>query len=229
MPDTAAPPLAELAARSAEFESAQPGEIVSWAAERFGDGLVYTSSFEDAALVHAVATNAPGCPIVILDTGFLFAETIWYAEELQRLLGFDLVKVAPAEGTAIDFRTDLDACCGARKVEPLARSLSGKSAWITGVRRVDAPTRATAPIVSWDVQRGLVKINPIATFSDDDLDLYHQLYELPRNPLNERNYFSIGCWPCTRPIADGEDRRSGRWSGSGKVECGLHAAPAGAS
>ncbi|MGD9793128.1 MAG: phosphoadenylyl-sulfate reductase [Acidimicrobiia bacterium] len=225
--DPASPPLDELAEINASFENAHPGEVVAWAHERFGNDMVFTCSFEDPVLVHLVATKAPGCSIALLDTGFLFAQTHWYAHELQRLLGFPLDIVYPLENTTIDFRESLEGCCGARKVEPLNRVLAGKGAWITGVRRVDAPTRANAPIVSWDPVRNLVKLNPIATLSDDDLELYQSLYELPANPLVELNYASIGCWPCTRPVAPGEDRRAGRWAGSGKVECGLHVTPAG--
>jgi phosphoadenosine phosphosulfate reductase len=217
-----APSLAELAEVSARLDGAHPGDIVAWAHQRFGDGLVFTSSFEDAALVHLVATKAPGTRIVMLDTGFLFAETLWYAEQLQAKLGFPLELVKPLDNTEIDFRESLEGCCGARKVEPLNRVLTGQQAWITGIRRVDAPTRANAPVVSWDPVRSIVKVNPIVAWSDDELDLYHDLHELDRNPLTERGYLSIGCWPCTRPVAAGEDRRAGRWSGSGKVECGLH-------
>jgi phosphoadenosine phosphosulfate reductase len=107
-------------------------------------------------------------------------------------------------------------------VQPLARALDGKKVWITGVRRADGPTRANAPVAAFDIGRGLVKVNPLATFTDDDMALYERLHELPRNPLSERGYPSIGCWPCTRPVAPGEDKRAGRWAGSDKTECGLH-------
>ncbi len=109
-----------------------------------------------------------------------------------------------------------------RKVEPLNRALEGKTAWITGVRRVDGPTRANAPVVTYDIGRNLVKINPLATWTDDDMSLYAEINRLPINPLSARGYPSIGCWPCTRPVADGEDRRGGRWAGNAKTECGLH-------
>jgi len=109
-----------------------------------------------------------------------------------------------------------------RKVEPLNRALEGKRAWVTGVRRADGPTRANTPVVSYDINRNLVKINPLAAWTDDDVSLYARINDLPVNPLTERGYPSIGCWPCTRPVAEGEDRRGGRWAGNAKTECGLH-------
>ena len=119
------------------------------------------------------------------------------------------------------WQNDTDACCAARKVEPLQRTLAGKQAWITGLRRADAPTRANTPVVHDDLLRGVVKINPIATWSDDDVATYVAMNDLPIHPLTDRGYPSIGCWPCTRP-ADASDPRAGRWAGSGKTECGLH-------
>ena len=215
----------ELAALSRSFEASQPGDIVRWAAERFGDGLVVTASFEDPVLVHAVATVAPGTDIALLDTQYLFAETWWYAGELTTRLKLNLRVERPAADVVPDNRwqTDTAGCCGVRKVEPLERLLAPKAAWITGIRRADGPTRADAPIVSWDAKRQVVKINPLANFSDDDMTLYAALHDLPANPLSERGYPSIGCWPCTRPVEPGEDKRAGRWSGEAKTECGLHA------
>ena len=214
----------ELADISRSFEASQPGDIVRWAVERFGGGLVVTASFEDPVLVHAVATVAPSADIVLLDTQYLFAETWWYAGELTSRLKLNLRVERPAADVVPDNRwhTDTAGCCGVRKVEPLERLLAPKAAWITGIRRADGPTRAGAPIVSWDATRGVVKINPLATFSDEDMALYATLHALPANPLSERGYPSIGCWPCTRPVSPGEDKRAGRWSGEAKTECGLH-------
>ncbi len=209
----------------ADLEQAHPADVVRWAAEQYGaDGLVVTASFEDAVLVHVAATAVPGIEIVLLDTQYLFAETQWFAEELRRRLDLNLRVEHPAADVLPDnlWQTDTTACCDVRKVQPLARAIAGKAAWITGVRRVDGPTRANAPVASYDIGRGLVKVNPLAAFTDDDMALYESLYELPKNPLSERGYPSIGCWPCTRPVAPGEDKRAGRWSGSDKTECGLH-------
>lgn len=208
-----------------QLDSWHPADVARWAAEQFGaDQLVVTASFEDAVLVHVAASAVPGIDIVLLDTQYLFAETQWFAEQLRQRLDLNIRVVHPLPDVQPDnlWQTDTAACCQARKVEPLQRSLAGKAAWLTGVRRTDGPTRADAPVAAYDIGRGLVKINPLATFTDDDIALYESLYDLPRNPLTDRGYPSIGCWPCTRPVAPGEDRRAGRWSGSDKTECGLH-------
>ena len=205
------------------FENAHPLEILRWAGEEYGDGLVVTASFGDAVLVHLVSRAIPDADVVLLDTGYLFAETAWYAEHLRDAYGLDLRIVRPLEGVAKDvWQTDTDACCAARKVEPMQRALDGKTAWVSGLRRADSPSRATAPIVHDDLLRGVKKINPIATWTDEDVEHYKAMELLPEHPLTERGYASIGCWPCTRPVAPGEDARAGRWSGSGKSECGLH-------
>jgi phosphoadenosine phosphosulfate reductase len=208
------------------LETGQPADTIRWAAEQFGvDGLVVTSSFEDAVLVHVAATAVPGIEIVLLDTQYLFAETKWLVTELMKKLDLNLRVVRPLPHIKPDnlWQTDVEACCQVRKVEPLNRALEGKKAWITGVRRADGPTRANAPVATFDIGRNIVKLNPLAAYTDDDMALYVHLHELPANPLSERGYPSIGCWPCTRPVAPGEDKRAGRWSGLAKTECGLHA------
>ena len=204
----------------------RPADTLGWAAEQYGTAeLVVTASFEDAVLVHIAATAVPGIDIVLLDTQYLFAETKWLADELIKRLDLNLRVVHPLPDVVPDnlWQTNVEGCCAVRKVEPLQRAIAGKSAWITGVRRADGPTRANTPIVSLDIGRNIVKINPLAGFSDEDMLLYAQLHDLPANPLTERGYPSIGCWPCTRAVAPGEDRRGGRWSGNAKTECGLHA------
>ena len=207
------------------LETGQPADTLRWAAEQYGvDGLVVTASFEDAVLVHVAATAVPGIEIVLLDTQYLFAETKWLVDELTRTLDLNLRIVHPLPSVQPDnlWQTDMEGCCAIRKVEPLNRSLEAKRAWVTGVRRADGPTRAHAPVASYDIGRNIVKLNPLAAYTDDDMALYAQLHELPANPLTERGYPSIGCWPCTRPVAPGEDKRGGRWAGSAKTECGLH-------
>ena len=207
------------------LEHEPPAEVVRWAARAFGlEHLVVTASFEDAVLVHVAATAAPGIEITLLDTQYLFAETQWLADQLTERLDITVRVVRPLPAVRPDnlWQTDVEACCAARKVEPLSRALAGKQAWITGVRRADGPTRADAPIAAYDTGRGLVKINPLATMSDEDMELYLRLHDLPAHPLADKGYASIGCWPCTRPVAPGEDKRAGRWSGNTKTECGLH-------
>jgi phosphoadenosine phosphosulfate reductase len=220
---TALPPLEELAELSARFESAPAGAVISWAHERFGTALVIAGSFQDAVLIDIAEKAAPGIEIVFLDTQYHFAETLWFVEQVRRRYDLNLRVLHPLVEPDNLWQTDVNACCGARKVEPLARALAGKEAWITGLRREDAPTRANAPIVSWDLARSMVKINPLAAWTDADMAGYIADHDLPVNPLTERGYPSVGCWPCTRPVAPGEDPRSGRWSGQDKTECGLHA------
>ena len=217
------PDLAELAEVSARLETAPAGAAVRWAFDRFGDDLVHAASFQDAVLIDVAEKAAPGIEVVFLDTQYHFAETLWFVEEVRRRYHLNLRVVSPLVDPDNRWQTDVEACCGVRKVEPLARALAGKTAWITGLRRVDAPTRANAPIVSWDAARSMVKVNPLASWTDADVAGYIADHGLPVNPLAERGYPSIGCWPCTRPVAPGEDPRAGRWSGKDKTECGLHA------
>jgi len=209
----------------AALETGHPADTLRWAADQFGlDRLVVTASFEDAVLVHLAATAVPGIEIVLLDTQYLFAETKWFVDELAKKLDLNLHIFHPLPNIRPDnlWQSDLEGCCNVRKVEPLERALAGNRAWVTGVRRADGPTRANAPVASFDIGRNIVKLNPLAAYSDDDMALYVQLHDLPANPLTERGYPSIGCWPCTRPVAAGQDKRGGRWVGSAKTECGLH-------
>jgi phosphoadenosine phosphosulfate reductase len=219
----AVPDPAELAEVSARLETRSAGAAVKWASERFGDDLVLAASFQDAVLIDVAVKVAPRIEVVFLDTQYHFAETLWYVEEVRRRYDLNLRVVEPLVQPDNRWQTDVEGCCGVRKVEPLARALAGRAAWVTGLRRVDAPTRANAPVVSWDAARSMVKINPLASWTDADMAGYIDDHELPVHPLTERGYPSIGCWPCTRPVAPGEDPRSGRWSGRDKTECGLHA------
>jgi len=220
-----APSPDALAQLAPELEALGASEVVRWAAQTYGTGLTFTASFEDPVLVHIVATTAPQTEVVLLDTQYHFAETLWYAEELRKRYDFTLRVVCPAPTVQPDnlWQSDVEACCGVRKVMPLAGVLLGKDAWITGIRRADAPTRANAQVVAFDAARNIVKVNPLVAWTDEQMDAFIDEQQLPRHPLAERGYASIGCWPCTRPVAPGEDRRAGRWAGQGKVECGLHA------
>jgi phosphoadenosine phosphosulfate reductase len=196
---------------------------VRWAAERFGEQLCVTASFGDATLAHVAHAAVPGIQITLLDTGYLFAETEWFADDLRGRFGLNLRILRPAADLERNvWQTDTDACCAARKVEPLARALEGRSAWVTGLRRSDSLSRRAAPLVHDDLLRGVTKINPLAAWTDAHVDAYAGAHGLPSHPLADRGYDSIGCWPCTRPVADGDDPRSGRWADSDKTECGLH-------
>jgi len=212
---------ADLSARSAAFERAPAEEIVGWAAETFGDRLCLTTSLTDAVLLDLAARVAPGIEVVFLDTQYHFAETLATLDAVRERYPVRLNVRRPDRPLDDLWRTDTDACCHARKVVPLDEALAGKSAWLSGLRRADSAERADTPIVARD-RRGLVKVNPIATWSDDDVARYIQLHDVPVNPLVARGYPSIGCWPCTQAVAVGAGARAGRWAGTDKTECGLH-------
>jgi phosphoadenosine phosphosulfate reductase len=214
--------LEEINAAAVRLESAPASAIVRWAHEQFGSGLVLAASFQDCVLIDIAARARPDIEVVFLDTQYHFAETLWYVERVRERYDLNLRVMAPLVAPDDLWERDTDACCAARKVEPLARALEGRTAWMTGLRRSEAPTRASAPVVAWDLARSMVKVNPIATWTDADVAGYVAAHDLPVHPLSTRGYPSIGCWPCTRPVTDGEDARAGRWSGSGKTECGLH-------
>lgn len=218
------PDLAELADASRELEHAPASRAVAWAHERFGDSMVLAASFQDCVLIDVAVQAVPDIEVVFLDTGYHFAETLWYVDQVRRRYDLNLNVVTPAPEVALDDRWqyDTDGCCAVRKVEPLERALDGKAAWLSGLRRTETAARANAPIVSWDIRNGLVKVNPLATWTDLDVEGYVRDRDLPVHPLAERGYVSIGCWPCTAPVQEGDDPREGRWAGSEKTECGLH-------
>jgi phosphoadenosine phosphosulfate reductase len=206
---------------SDEFETAPATEVVSWAVERFGQSITLACSFEDCVAVHLAIQVCPDIEVLFLDTGSHFPETLDYVETVRSRYKLNLKIVRPGPEAA-DWPCGSARCCELRKVAPLARALSGKQAWVTGLKRVDASTRVDAPIVSWDEARGIVKVNPIATWTDLDVAGYVADHDLPTHPLATRGYLSIGCAPTTRPVAPGEDRRAGRFIGMGTTECGLH-------
>ena len=214
---------AEIEAAATELENASPGDIVRWATDRVGASITVTCSFEDVVLAHVAAVAVPGIEIVMIDTQYLFAETKWLAEELRKVIDINLRVVHPLNVTPDNlWQTNTEACCNVRKVLPLNALLAENAGWVTGVRRIDGPTRAQTPVLSLDTSRNVLKVNPLALYSDEEMESYEYLNELPRNPLKDRGYPSIGCWPCTKPVAPGEDKRAGRWAGEAKTECGLH-------
>jgi phosphoadenosine phosphosulfate reductase len=233
---TAVRPTPELAAEAdARFEGiADPVEqalaVLRWAGETFGDGFAITSSMADGLLAHLASRAVPGVHVVFLDTGYHFAETVGTRDWISSVLPITLVNVTPEQTVAEQdaehgprlHDRDPDLCCALRKVQPLARTLAGYSAWGSGVRRDETANRADTRVVDWDAKRGMVKVNPIAAWTQDVVDAYVTEHQVPVNPLQEIGYASIGCAPCTRPVAPGEDPRAGRWAGRGKTECGLH-------
>lgn len=224
--------LRRLAAEAAtRLRDAGAAEILAWAAATFGDRCVVASNMQDGVLVH-LATNAkPDIDVVFLDTGYHFAETLGTRDAVAATYGANVIDLRPeatvaeqdaAEGPNL-FARDPNRCCQLRKVLPLQRFLAGYDAWITGIRRVEASTRTDAPTVTFDEKFGLVKINPIVAWTDEDMGNYIDEHSILVNPLVAEGYPSIGCAPCTRKPAPGEDPRAGRWAGFGKTECGLHA------
>jgi phosphoadenosine phosphosulfate reductase len=224
--------LRELAARgAADLDGASATELLRWTDEIFGaDGYVVASNMQDAVLVDLAAKVRPGVQVLFLDTGYHFAETIGTRDAVEAVYDIRLLNVTPEHTVAEQdellgkdlFARDPDECCRLRKIVPLAKALRGYSAWVTGLRRVDAPTRANAPLISFDEKFKLVKVNPLAAWSDQDMADYIAENNVLVNPLVDEGYPSIGCAPCTAKPAAGADPRSGRWPGHAKTECGLH-------
>lgn len=213
-----------------QLKDASAYEILKWARETFGDDLVVTASMADGVLPYLASEAAPGVDVVFLDTGYHFIETIGTRDAVGATLDINLVNVLPEQTVAEQdatygkdlYQREPDKCCALRKVAPLNKALSGYKAWVTGVRREEAPTRANTQVVEYDAKRNMVKLNPIAPWTQDDLDGYIVDNGVLVNPLQYDGYPSIGCEPCTNRVAPGEDPRSGRWAGNAKTECGLH-------
>ena len=211
----------ELADLNAAFEHQAPSRIIEWAVEQFHPFMCLTASMTDSVLIDLAVSVEPSIEVVFIDTGYHFPETLETMERVRRRYGLNLrVMTVPPQPVPL-WELDPEQCCSAAKVEQLDRALVGKQAWMSGLRRVEASTRVDAPIVARDL-RGLVKINPLATWSDLDVAGYVADHDVPYNPLLDRGYPSVGCAPCTRPVAPGSDPRSGRWAGLDKTECGLH-------
>ena len=215
--------LEELEATNERFERSTPLEILSWTFEQFGDDVAMACSFEDLALLHMVHEQRPGTEIIFLDTGGHFAETLEFVDRVEREWSLNLTRTKPGPD-ADAWPCGTERCCELRKVEPLKRAVSQRAAWITSVKRADGPTRAGMKTLLWDEKFGLVKVNPLATWSDEDVAYYIGANGLPEHPLWAQGYGSIGCAAVTmKPQVPG-DRRSGRWVGADKEECGLHEA-----
>ncbi|MFI6165244.1 phosphoadenylyl-sulfate reductase [Nocardia sp. NPDC051052] len=219
-------------------------DLLRWTEDNFGravstdpqavasGGYIVASNMQDGVLVHLAAQVHAGVDVLFLDTGYHFAETMGTRDAVEAVYGVNVIDVRPEHSVAEQdqllgkdlFGRDPGECCRLRKVVPLQRSLAGYNAWVTGIRRVESPTRANAPLISFDEGFGLVKINPIAAWSDDEMQDYIERHGILVNPLVEEGYPSIGCAPCTRKPEPGADPRSGRWAGLAKTECGLHTA-----
>jgi phosphoadenosine phosphosulfate reductase len=218
---------------SERFERAEPQEILEWAVDTYGDRLALSASFggaEGMALLDMLSRITDEVPVLTIDTGFLFRETVEFREEVMRRYKLPLRVLRPAlsveEQVALHgegLRTcQPDLCCRIRKVEPLERALKDYEAWTTGIRREQTPQRAGTPILRYDGRFGAAKVAPLARWSTEQVWDYVRENDVPVNPLLHQGYLSIGCEPQTRPVQPGEDARAGRWSNSEKTECGLH-------
>jgi phosphoadenosine phosphosulfate reductase len=224
--------LQGLAERGAvELDGASADELLRWTDQHFGGNYIVASNMQDAVLVDLAAKVRPGVDVLFLDTGYHFVETMGTRDAVEAVYDINVVNVTPENNVAKQdelygkdlFAREPNECCRMRKVEPLSKALRGYSAWVTGIRRVEAPTRANAPLISWDKAFGLVKINPLAAWTDEEMQDYIDANGVLVNPLVFEGYPSIGCAPCTAKPAEGADPRSGRWAGLSKTECGLHA------
>jgi thioredoxin-dependent adenylylsulfate APS reductase len=225
----------ELRRYAADLESASAAEILKWASDRFGSRLTFASSLgiEDCVITDLIARESLPVDIFTLDTGLLFPETYALKARIEAKYGLVIRAVRPQhsvdeqaahEGPELWLR-EPDQCCELRKLQPLRATLARHDAWITAIRRDQTPDRANAPVVAWDSRFGLVKINPLVRWTFADVQAHVREHDVPYNPLHDQNYPSIGCMPCTSPVAPGEDPRSGRWRGKEKTECGLHLLP----
>jgi phosphoadenosine phosphosulfate reductase len=229
LPDTQE--LRRIAERGGEeLEGATAIEVLQWADEHLGQTWCVTSSMADAVVPHLASRVRPGVDVVFLDTGYHFAETIGTRDAVEATLDVNLLTIQPRQSVAEQdaahgrdlYRTDPDLCCQLRKVQPLADALTEYDAWATGLRRAETHNRVIAPVVGWDARKGKVKVSPLARWSDEQVERYVAENGVLVNPLVHDGYPSIGCWPCTRRVAPGEDARSGRWAGTPKTECGIH-------
>ncbi len=224
----------ELNRLDALFTESTPDVALRWGLETFGQDLALATGFgpSGVVLMHLVSLLEPAMTVFYLDTDLLFDETYALRDRIEARLGLTFTRVAGpsldeqavAAGPAL-WRREPDRCCFLRKVQPLRHFLATRRAWISGLRRDQSATRADVQIVGWDAANGLVKINPLAAWTSNDVWRYIQAHNLPYNDLHDAGYPSLGCRPCTRPVSVGENERAGRWAGRVKTECGIHLQP----
>jgi phosphoadenosine phosphosulfate reductase len=224
--------MADLAEHSQRLETAAPEQILEWAVERFGDKFTMATAFgpEGMTILEMLSRISPTTWVFNLDTGYQFKETIALRDQVAELYGIEVELLQP-ELTVFEYeklhggplyRSNSGKCCGDRKLSVLKKAAKGMHAWASAIRRDQSPDRAIAPIVGWDRKFHLVKVSPLANWSKKHVWDRILKSKIPYNPLHDAGYTSIGCWPCTRALLSGEDERAGRWSGTGKTECGLH-------
>ncbi len=213
-----------------QLDDAPAEKVIDWAVNEFGEGFCIAASMADAVLIDVASRVAPDIAVVFLDTGYHFAETLETRDRVAKRYPIQLHTILPKQTVAEQDATfgpklhdrDPDACCSLRKVEPLARALAPYHAWASGIRRDEAASRKNIGVIEWDRKRSMVKVNPLANWTQAQVDEYVIANDVEVNPLVYDGYPSIGCAPCTRRVLPGEDLRSGRWANVGKTECGLH-------
>ena len=207
-----------------DVEGMSAEDVLLWAHEQFGERMCLTCSWQrqSSVLIHMLGELGLEVPIVELDTLVLFPETYETRDRLVERYGLQLRSFRPIDPPDRLWESEPDRCCHIRKVEPLERALTGYDAWITGIRREQAVTRANAQKIEWSERYGVWKVQPLVDWDAKRVQAYIHVNEIPYNPLHDQGYPSIGCIPCTRPVEGGEDERAGRWAGSSKLECGIH-------
>lgn len=230
--DTPRPSDDEIAAACRDLEGQSPQAILAWAVRRFHPKLMMATAFgpEGCCILHMLADIEPGVRVINLDTGYQFAETLELRERIRERYGIAVELVRP-DRTVAEYEKEHggplythrpDQCCHDRKIVPLRRAVKGYAAWISGIRGDQTEHRKAAGVVQWDPKFNLVKVSPLLRWNKKDVWKFVLDHQVPYNPLHDQGYPSIGCWPCTAPVEDGGDERSGRWAGSRKKECGLH-------
>ncbi len=224
--------LEELRSVSLGFEESEPEEILKWALDRYSDRFTMATAFgpEGMVILEMLSRVAPKAHVFNLDTGYQFPETLALRDRVAELYGIEVELMRPEQSVEVYelsnggpvYKSDPNRCCNDRKIAVLRRAALGKYAWASAIRRDQSPDRLRAPIVGWDSKFHLVKISPLANWTKKKVWERITSKGIPYNPLHDQGYTSIGCWPCTRAVSFGEDERAGRWSGTGKTECGLH-------
>jgi phosphoadenosine phosphosulfate reductase len=224
----------EIAAANVELTTASPPDILRWAVRHFRPRLLLATAFgaEGCCIIHMLAEIDPATPVINLETGYQFPETLALRERIKDRYGIAVEYVRP-EVTVADYEAEHggplhvhrpDQCCHDRKILPLRRALERlrPRAWVSAIRKDQTADRAVAGVVEWDAKFGLVKVNPLLNWTKNEVWKFITAHDVPYNPLHDQGYPSIGCWPCTRAVQPGEDDRAGRWAGKVKKECGLH-------
>ncbi len=224
--------IQQLRRHSEQLETATPQQIIRWAVDQYFPKLTMATAFgpEGCVILHMLSEIQPQTHVFNLDTGYQFQETLDLRDKIAERYGIEVelrrpeltVQQYEAEHGGPLYKTQPDRCCFDRKIVVLRKATEGMDAWMSGIRRDQSPDRARAPIVDWDNKFGLVKISPLANWTKSDVWNFILQHQVPYNPLHDKGYPSVGCWPCTRSVLEGEDERAGRWSGTDKTECGLH-------